>query len=81
MKGCCGCVKRWQLIDVSCYECQSKIKLAELEKFYDIRLFWVISLSIVAVLLVAGIVIIELLVNRPDLLDWARPAPAAGDGG
>ena len=25
----------------------------------------------------AGIVIIELLVNRPDLFDWARPTPGA----
>ena len=74
-------IQKWEIIDVHCYECKPFINIAELERYRDIRKIWVIILLIIAVILIAGIIIIELMVHHPELFEWTKPAPAGGGDG
>jgi hypothetical protein len=69
------------MLDVLCSDCKPLINIAELEKYRDVRKLWVISLLIIAVILIAGIVIIELMQHYPELFEWTKPAPAGGGDG
>ena len=44
-----------------------KVELAELERYRDVRKIWVIILIMIAVLLIIGIIILELMVHHPEM--------------